>query len=140
MSLVQPSDGGAYEATFGNAGGNITTKTAVLTVYVSPQITSDLEDQEANVGGAVILTAEASGTPAPTPQWYRNGMRISGSTTATALSGVVSTSLVLPALQHAQNGGKYSVTFSNANAAHTAGGTATTRTATLTVATPPVHH
>ena len=50
---------------------------------VIPSFTTQPAAQTVNVGGTITLTAAASGTPAPTYQWERNGTPIAGATSAT---------------------------------------------------------
>jgi hypothetical protein len=68
-------------------------------------------------GGSATFIATATGTPAPTSQWYFNGAAISGATAS---------SLVLSNVQ-AANAGSYTVAASNA------AGSVTSAAATLTV-------
>jgi hypothetical protein len=75
----------------------------------------------AAIGSTVVFNAAATGTPAPTYQWQRNGKAIAGAT---------SSALVLPATS-ATDAGSYGVTVTNAS------GTAVSTAATLAVIAPP---
>ena len=59
------------------------TNSATLTVLVPPTITTQPTNITVNVGDAVTLVSGASGQPAPTLQWYKNGSPLSGQTNAT---------------------------------------------------------
>jgi hypothetical protein len=87
------------------------------TANVAPTIAAQPQSQTVNAGGSVTLTVEASGTPAPTYQWSRNGSALPGATAAT---------LTLTNVQPA-NAGTYTVTVTNS------AGTITSRAASLTV-------
>lgn len=74
-------------------------------------------NQSVVTGAAVTLTAAATGTPAPTFQWRKDGAAIAGATNA---------SLTLPAVTGA-DGGAYTIVATNA------AGSVTSAAATLTV-------
>jgi hypothetical protein len=50
---------------------------------VIPSFTAQPAAQTVSVGGTITLSGSASGTPAPTYQWERNGVAIAGATSAT---------------------------------------------------------
>jgi hypothetical protein len=50
---------------------------------VAPAFTTQPTGSSVTVGGSVTLTASASGSPAPSYQWSRNGTALSGATNAT---------------------------------------------------------
>lgn len=95
-----------------NVGGGVT---------VAPAITTQPVSQTVNAGVNVTFTAAASGTPAPTFQWNKNGAPISGATSATLVISAAS----------ATDAGSYTVTVSNG-----VGSPVTSSAATVTV-TPP---
>ncbi|MCX6956126.1 MAG: immunoglobulin domain-containing protein [Verrucomicrobia bacterium] len=74
--------------------------------------------QTVSAGGSVTFNSNATGTPLPTYQWFKDG---------TAVSGATAISLTLSNVQPAQ-AGSYTVVATNA------AGTATSNAATLTVA------
>ncbi|MFA6135278.1 MAG: immunoglobulin domain-containing protein, partial [Phycisphaerae bacterium] len=82
IASVVPGDAGPYRVVATNTEGNATSNTAVLTVNVAPAITLQPSSQTIVEGTAVTFTAAASGTPAPTYQWQRDGVNISGATGA----------------------------------------------------------
>ncbi len=85
----------------------------------APSFTTQPASQSANVGGSVTFTAAASGTPAPTYQWKKNGTDIAGATgTALALTNV-----------QTSDAGDYAVVATNSV------GSTPSATATLTVTT-----
>jgi len=68
-----------------------------------PAITTEPTNQTVKAGGNATFSASASGTPAPTLQWYMNGVPISGATSATfTITGAQSS-----------NAGTYQVTATN---------------------------
>lgn len=86
----------------------------------APVITTQPQGATVAPGGSVQFTVTATGEPAPTYQWFRDGTTIGGATTASlALSNV-----------QAGDAGNYNVTVSNGV------GSVTSIAATLTVSTP----
>jgi sugar lactone lactonase YvrE len=92
-------------------------------VVALPQITTQPQSQTVTAGTSVSFSVTASGSPAPTYQWYNTGVMVGGATSAT---------LTLNNVQ-AINAGSYYVVVTNV------AGSATSNQATLTVntATPP---
>jgi hypothetical protein len=89
---------------------------------VAPSITSQPASQTVAVGANVTFTSGATGTPAPTFQWRKDGTDIAGATAA---------SLTLTNVQLGQ-AGAYALVASNSS------GTATSNSANLTVNPPAV--
>jgi len=56
---------------------------ATLTLNTTPTITTSPQSQTAVVASTVTLTVVATGSPAPTYQWSKNGAAIAGATNAT---------------------------------------------------------
>ena len=110
-----------------NTAGTVVSRAAKLTVNYKPQLnTSYPQDTTVVVGNKASFEVRisAAGYPASyTCQWYQNG---------SAINSATSTSYTIGATSKGMNGYKYYCTVSNA------GGTATSRTATLTVQYPPV--
>lgn len=92
------------------------------TSTVAPSFAVEPADQTANAGATVTFTALAGGSPAPTIQWRRNGVAISGATGSSLVLNNVSAADVAA----------YTATATNS------AGTATSREATLQFNTPPV--
>jgi len=86
---------------------------------VPPSITANPASQTVSVGGSVTLSAGATGTPAPTGQWYFNNAAIPGATSWTFTVTNFQSSVQ----------GTYSLTATNS------AGSAITAAATLTVGT-----
>ena len=86
-------------------------------VTIPPAITAQPASQTVVAGASATFSAGASGTPAPTLQWKRNGGNVSGATTAT---------LTLTNVQ-SSNEGRYTLVATNP------AGTATSDEAVLTV-------
>ena len=61
--------GNLFSAVFTNSHRSAATKSAALTVYTPPTITTNPVNQSGNAGSLVTFTAAAAGTPAPAVQW-----------------------------------------------------------------------
>ena len=85
---------------------------------VAPTITTQPSNQTVTSGQTATFSLAATGTPAPTYQWRKNGANISGATSA---------SYTTPATTTADNGAQFSCVVSNA------AGNVTSNNATLTV-------
>lgn len=80
-------------ATATDQAGNVATGTFTVTVVASPPtIITEPAPQTATVGDSVTFTVAASGAPAPTYQWLKNGATISGATASTLALNSVTTS------------------------------------------------
>jgi hypothetical protein len=121
IASATTGDAGTYSVVATNSAGSATSNNAVLTVNAAPAITTQPLSQTANAGAAVTFTAAASGSPAPTFQWRKNGVNITGATSA---------SFTIPNAS-AGDAGTYSVVATNS------AGSATSNNAVLTVVTPP---
>lgn len=120
LTNVQASDGATYSVVVSNGAGSVTSADATLAILVPPAITTQPLGQSVTVGGSVTFTAVASGSPAPTYQWRKDGADISGATAS---------SLTLVGIG-AGDAGSYTVVATNA------AGTATSDPAVLVVNTP----
>ena len=124
VASAQLGDAGTYYAVVSNPLGSVASDNATLVLTVStaaPAFTTQPVSQTANAGAAATLTAVATGLPAPTFQWYRNGVAISGAT-----SSAYTIASLAPA-----DAGTYSVVATNS------AGSVTSSGATLTVNAPP---
>lgn len=100
LSSLTSSDGGTYAAMATNAAGSISSNGALLTVTeptvvpppppptpgptAAPVITTQpVASQTITAGTSATITVAASGNPAPTYQWRKNGSNIAGATNAT---------------------------------------------------------
>ncbi len=63
-------NGDVFQAVFTDPGVKATTTDATLTVDFGPSVTHQPKSQTVATGSQVTLTADASGNPAPTVQWY----------------------------------------------------------------------
>jgi hypothetical protein len=123
LSNVQTGDAGSYAVQITNSAGNVTSAPATLTVATvpvntAPVIAAHPVSVTAATGGTAALAVVASGTPAPSFQWRKDGSPLAGATDAI---------LNLRAVTAAQ-AGAYSVVVSNS------GGSTTSNAATLSVA------
>jgi plastocyanin len=125
ISSVQLTDAGTYYAYIANSAGSTTSDDAVLTVNLpaaAPAFTTQPASQTVTAGAAVTFTAAASGSPAPTYQWRKNGSSITGATSASYTIASVATT----------DAGTYTVVATNT------AGSATSNNAVLTVNLPAV--
>ncbi len=127
LTDVQTDHAGSYTMVATNAGGSATTREALLEVFSqelqAPVITTQPEDLSAAIGTNVTFRASASGFPAPTFEWFHNGNYL-----GTSGDG----SYTLNNVQES-DGGSYQVIARNR------AGSATSRTATLTVLVVPTN-
>lgn len=82
LSSVALADDGRYRVTITNTQGTVTSPAAVLAVQQGPSITTQPQGGSIVPGGSITLSVVASGTPAPTYQWKKNGVNLSGATSA----------------------------------------------------------
>ena len=84
LTNAQLTDEDGYTVVVTNASGSATsTPAATLTVYVLPAITTQPVAQTILAGQTATFSVVATGKPAPTYQWRRNGTALSGATAAT---------------------------------------------------------
>ncbi|MBL9212608.1 MAG: immunoglobulin domain-containing protein, partial [Opitutaceae bacterium] len=126
LTNVTVNDIANYRVTVSNALGSVTSSLATLivtqaeSVNVAPTITQPPMSATVVAGSVVTFSVGATGTPAPTYQWEKNGVALSGATgAALTLSGV-----------SANDSASYRVVVSNV------AGTVTSANATLTVTQP----
>lgn len=119
------SDVGTYTVKVSNSYGAVTSNPATLSLGsggAAPVLTQEPQNTSQAVGGTVTLTAAATGNPAPSFQWQKNGSNIAGGN---------GTSLVILSAQTTDSG-SYTVVVSNSV------GSATSSAATVTVSTLPL--
>ncbi len=124
VSHVVSTDAGTYRVDVSNAGGAVRSDDAVLTVAaatIAPAFTTQPASQTVTAGGSATFTAAASGTPAPTFQWRKDGAAIAGATSASCCITSATTG----------DAGTYTVVATNS------AGTATSNGAVLTVSAAP---
>ena len=118
------AEAGSYYCIVSNASGRVISK-AVDLIYstlttTAPTITTQPSSLSLVIGAAGTFNVTANGTPAPTYQWLKDGVIISGATSSTySLSDVTSA-----------NAGDYTVTITNS------AGSASSTSARLTVQVP----
>jgi alpha-tubulin suppressor-like RCC1 family protein len=124
LTLPAPSlaDAGSYAVTVANAVSDVSSGGALLTVTAPPAITTQPQALTVVAGAGASLTVVATGGPAPTYQWKKNGSPVAGATLAT---------LTFAAAQ-AADAAAYTVEVVNSQ------GAVTSTAAALTVILPPV--
>lgn len=125
IGSVQASHAGGYSVYVSNAYGNITSSTATLTVSAAPVITSQPQNQSVAAGGTATFSVVATGSPAPSYQWRKNGVNLSNGGN---VSGATSATLTLTNAQ-SSDAATYTVYVSNSM------GSVTSNGATLTITT-----
>ena len=116
-------NGLGYSVVITNSSGSVTSSVATLTVLSAtvPNIYTQPTNSTGYNGYTVTFVVAASGTPTMVYQWFTNGVKITGATSA---------SYKTPALSAGYNGLAYSVIVSNGY------GPVTSASATLTVVAP----
>jgi len=117
LNDISTSTAGAYDVVVTNDVESVTSDTATLTVNEGPTITTQPVSQTVSVGTTVILSVEATGSPAPTYQWQKDSSPIDAATNASLNLGAIPL----------KGDGDYTVRVTNSV------GTATSATAKLTV-------
>jgi hypothetical protein len=117
-ATVAGDSGAVFTVAVSNAAGAVTSNGATLTVRTAPAITTQPANRTVTAGQTATFTVVATGSPAPTYQWQRNGSNVSGATSA---------SYTTPATTTADSGATFRVVVSNA------AGSVTSSAATLTV-------
>lgn len=80
ITNVTTANAGSYDCVVTNSAGSATSNPAVLTVQTAPVISQQPSSQSICEGQPVTFTVVASGDPAPSYQWRKNGVPISGAT------------------------------------------------------------
>ena len=113
LSSVSTNDVGFYFAVLTNCAGVATSQLASLSVYYVPaQITANPGDITTMQNSPATLSAQASGTPPISYQWYKEG---------TAIPNATNSSLILPSLLYNDSGHYYVVAANPAPSAATSG-------------------
>lgn len=113
--------GSSFTVVVSNAGGSKISTAATLTVNpasVAPMISTQPVSKTVTVGQTATFSIAATGTPAPTYQWMKNGVVISGATSA---------SYTTPVTVISDSGAQFKVVVSNS------AGSVTSSVASLTV-------
>src|SRR5208283_4422575 len=123
-------NGSTFQVVVSNTAGNITSSAATLTVTsaaVAPTITAQPSSQTVTVGQAATFTVVAGGTAPLSYQWQKNGVVISGATSA---------SYTTPPTTSADNGSSIQVIVSNSKGSMTS--TAVTLSVTSAAVAPTI--
>ena len=122
IASVAATDAATYTVVVTNSAGTVTSTGATLTIAVvnaAPVITTQPASQSVATGSPVTFSVVATGTPAPTYQWQKGGVNISGATTN-------SITIASPASADA---GTYTVVITNSLGSVTSSGATLTLTA-----------
>jgi len=103
LNNLQSSNAGTYTVVSSNSAGSVSSN-FIINVVVTPSISQQPTNLLLNVGDPANFSVTASGVPAPTYQWYKNGNPISGATDTNYSIASVALSDI----------GTYSVVVSNA--------------------------
>jgi hypothetical protein len=82
LTDVTLDDAGDYTVVVTNSVSSIESAAATLTVHSSPKITAQPIGRTVNTGASVTFSVSATGSPAPTYQWLKNGDEIPDATSA----------------------------------------------------------
>lgn len=107
-TVTRAQHGSAYRAVFTNDAGTVTTRAAVLSVGAAPEITRQPADLVVALGEDGVLTAAATGEPAPTVRW-----QVEAEGAWTDVPGATGDTLTLPAVTAGLSGTRYRAVFSN---------------------------
>jgi Immunoglobulin domain/Immunoglobulin I-set domain/NHL repeat len=103
IATTTAESAGDYSVALTNSQGTVTSVIATLAVDTAPAITTQPISGYVTQGNSFSLIAAASGSPAPSYQWFKDGASLSGATNAT---------LVIPSAT-AGSAGNYSVVVTN---------------------------
>jgi hypothetical protein len=90
LPAVTLDDAGSYTVAISNSVGTVESAAALVEVWSVPAITAFSSSLLVDPGEEVVLAVTATGVPAPTYRWYRNGAQIPGETGATLTLASVS--------------------------------------------------
>jgi hypothetical protein len=103
IATTQPNDAGRYDVIVSNAAGAFISTTVTVTVNVPPAITIQPASITVNPNQSAGFIIAATGTPAPSYQWRKDG---------TSINGAIGTSFSIPSVQPG-DAGRYDVIISN---------------------------
>ena len=122
IASAKAANAGSYDVVITNAAGSVTSGAAALTVNLPVSIVTQPASAEVAEGSPVTLSVSATGSGSLSYQWYRDGVLLSGATSATYQIKALSS----------KSWGSYTVEVSNFL------GTVTSAKAQIVIAGPPV--
>jgi hypothetical protein len=117
LSSVSIADQASYACVVSNTAGSITSAAAVITVTSRPTFVVQPANVTSAIGKSLTLSVSVTGSPAPTLQWFKDGV---------AISGAVGAQLSFPSVTGSHTG-TYSVVAKNS------AGSVTSQSAVLSV-------
>jgi hypothetical protein len=117
-ATVAADNGASFTVTVTGNTASVTSNAATLTVNIPPSVTTQPASKTVIAGQTATFSVAAAGTATLTYQWKKNGIAISGATSATYTT---------PATTASDNGATFAVTVTNG------AGSATSSAATLAV-------
>ena len=123
LGAAASADAGTYTVLVSNSAGSVTSNGATLTVTeaaVAPTIATQPASRTVAAGSSVTFSVTASGSPAPTLQWYRNGIALFN---LGNVSGASSATLTVTSVSSADVGTYTAVATNSAGAATSQGAT-----------------
>lgn len=103
IPAVQANDTGRYDVIVSNVAGAFISATVTVTVNVPPSIAIQPASVTVNPNQAASFVIAATGTPAPSYQWRKDG---------SSITGAIGASFSIPAVQPG-DAGRYDVIISN---------------------------
>lgn len=84
LTNVQAANAGTYVLVASDANGATASRSAIVAMNTPtlPVFTLQPSNVHTSLSSSALFTAAATGNPSPTYQWYRNGVAISGATSA----------------------------------------------------------
>lgn len=76
LTNVGAADNGAYSVRVINPADTLESATSVLSVGTAALITAHPQSAVVAAGGSIVLSVTATGNPAPSYQWFRNGQEL----------------------------------------------------------------
>jgi hypothetical protein len=83
LASTSAANAGSYDCVVSSPCTSVTSNSATLTINEAPHVTLQPSGAQLCVGSPAVLSVAASGAPAPTYQWRKNGAPLAGATLST---------------------------------------------------------